>query len=176
MEYSRVKWADTARLPLPRHDYDHGTIQNKGLTFVLVDLLDYYVEYVVMEECMKHSFERKHMKDLELNMYVSLKHCQKQQQHRHHHLLQQQQTMTIVIVQEQSGVQYGWNLHCFYHVCVNSKQRMAKMHNDPNAVYLKPGETKELVWKFENVVELEYACNVPGHYESGMKGRFESAS
>jgi uncharacterized cupredoxin-like copper-binding protein len=53
---------------------------------------------------------------------------------------------------------------------------MAKMHNDPNAVYLKPGETKELVWKFENVVELEYACNVPGHYESGMMGRFQAAS
>lgn len=49
---------------------------------------------------------------------------------------------------------------------------MAKMHDDPNAVYLKPGETGELVWKFKNVAELEYACNVPGHYESGMKGRF----
>lgn len=53
---------------------------------------------------------------------------------------------------------------------------MAKMHDDPNAVYLKPGQTKELVWKFQDVAELEYACNVPGHYESGMKGRFQAAS
>ncbi len=49
---------------------------------------------------------------------------------------------------------------------------MAKMHDDPNAVYLKPGETKELVWTFGNIAELEYACNVPGHYESGMRGSF----
>lgn len=49
---------------------------------------------------------------------------------------------------------------------------MMAMHNDPNAVYLKPGETKELIWTFNNVAELEYACNVPGHYESGMKGNF----
>jgi len=53
---------------------------------------------------------------------------------------------------------------------------MMAMHDDPNALYLKPGETKELIWKFTNVTELEYACNLPGHYESGMKGRFESAS
>lgn len=49
---------------------------------------------------------------------------------------------------------------------------MAKMHDDPNAVYLKPGETRELIWTFSNVAELEYACNVPGHYESGMRGSF----
>ena len=53
---------------------------------------------------------------------------------------------------------------------------MAKMHDDPNSVYLKPGETRELIWKFQNVAELEFACNVPGHYESGMKGRFQPGS
>jgi uncharacterized cupredoxin-like copper-binding protein len=47
---------------------------------------------------------------------------------------------------------------------------MAKMHDDPNAVYLKPGETKELIWRFAKTRGLEFACNVPGHYESGMKG------
>lgn len=59
---------------------------------------------------------------------------------------------------------------------MESGNGMAKMHDDPNAVYLKPGETRELVWKFQKVAELEYACNVPGHYESGMKGRFQAAS
>jgi uncharacterized cupredoxin-like copper-binding protein len=47
---------------------------------------------------------------------------------------------------------------------------MAAMHEEPNAVYLKPGETKELLWRFAKTNELEFACNVPGHYESGMKG------
>lgn len=59
---------------------------------------------------------------------------------------------------------------------MESGDGMAKMHDDPNAVYLKPGETRELVWKFKGVAELEYACNVPGHYESGMKGSFQAAS
>lgn len=47
---------------------------------------------------------------------------------------------------------------------------MMAMHADPNAVYLKPGETKELVWHFTRSQDLEFACNVPGHYESGMLG------
>jgi uncharacterized cupredoxin-like copper-binding protein len=46
-------------------------------------------------------------------------------------------------------------------------------HDDPNSVLLNPGETKELVWKFsEAIVGLEFACNVPGHYQAGMVGRF----
>ncbi|QNI04476.1 cupredoxin domain-containing protein [Halomonas sp. SH5A2] len=39
------------------------------------------------------------------------------------------------------------------------------------AVTIAPGETKTLVWTApENVESLEYACNIPGHYESGMYG------
>jgi uncharacterized cupredoxin-like copper-binding protein len=43
-------------------------------------------------------------------------------------------------------------------------------HDDPNAVFLKPGATKELIWKFSRAGSFEFACNVPGHYEAGMKG------
>ena len=43
-------------------------------------------------------------------------------------------------------------------------------HNDPNSALLEPGETAELVWKFTEPMTLEFACNVPGHYESGMMG------
>ena len=33
------------------------------------------------------------------------------------------------------------------------------------------GETKTLVWTASSDVDsLEYACNIPGHYESGMYG------
>lgn len=53
---------------------------------------------------------------------------------------------------------------------MNHSDGMAGAHEEPNAVYLKPGETKELIWRFSKTRELEFACNVPGHYESGMKG------
>ena len=45
-------------------------------------------------------------------------------------------------------------------------------HDDPNSVLLEPGEEGEIVWAFVKAVELEFACNVPGHYESGMTGEF----
>lgn len=46
-------------------------------------------------------------------------------------------------------------------------------HDDPNSVLLNPGETRELVWKFSQAGDgLEFACNVPGHYQAGMVGRF----
>lgn len=63
------------------------------------------------------------------------------------------------------------------------QQEMAKMmqgggmdhahHDDANAVMLKPGETKELIWTFAEADNLEFGCNIPGHYQAGMKGRFE---
>jgi len=44
-------------------------------------------------------------------------------------------------------------------------------HNEPNSVLLEPGKSKEVIWKFTKSTELEFACNVPGHYESGMIGK-----
>ncbi|MGI9413718.1 MAG: plastocyanin/azurin family copper-binding protein [Hyphomicrobiales bacterium] len=41
-----------------------------------------------------------------------------------------------------------------------------------NAVLIMPGETKELIWTFTETRDLEFGCNVPGHYEFGMKGAF----
>lgn len=46
-------------------------------------------------------------------------------------------------------------------------------HNDPNSVLIEPGTTKELIWIFAKSTRLEFACNVPGHYQSGMVGQFE---
>ena len=43
-------------------------------------------------------------------------------------------------------------------------------HDDPNSVLLEPGQSKEVVWKFTEKGDIEFACNVPGHYESGMYG------
>lgn len=46
-------------------------------------------------------------------------------------------------------------------------------HDDPNSVLVAPGEKKEIVWKFTKAVDLEFACNIPGHYESGMVGQVQ---
>jgi len=45
-------------------------------------------------------------------------------------------------------------------------------HKDPNSVLLEPGKSGEVIWKFAKAVDIEFACNVPGHYESGMRGSF----
>ena len=44
------------------------------------------------------------------------------------------------------------------------------MHDEPNSVLLEPGKSAEIVWKFPEHAELEFACNVPGHYDAGMQG------
>ncbi|WP_148862192.1 cupredoxin domain-containing protein [Marinobacter fonticola] len=46
-------------------------------------------------------------------------------------------------------------------------------HDDPGSVLLAPGETAELVWQFGQPTTLEFACNVPGHYQAGMVGDVE---
>ncbi|PMR67161.1 cupredoxin domain-containing protein [Halomonas heilongjiangensis] len=39
------------------------------------------------------------------------------------------------------------------------------------SVTIAPGETATLVWTAsQDVTALEFACNLPGHYESGMAG------
>ena len=49
-----------------------------------------------------------------------------------------------------------------------SKKDHAMGHSHSNSVLLEPNEKAELYWKFNTNVELEVACNVPGHYEDGM--------
>ena len=48
-------------------------------------------------------------------------------------------------------------------------------HDDPNAVLLAPGESGDVIWRFSDG-DLEFACNVPGHYEDGMVGKIELTS
>ena len=49
-----------------------------------------------------------------------------------------------------------------------AKKNPSMAHSHLNSVLLSPGERGELIWKFNNKVKLEAACNVPGHYEAGM--------
>lgn len=53
------------------------------------------------------------------------------------------------------------------------KELMAKFdmeHDDPNSIRLDPGQSGEIVWNFSNPGAFEFACLIPGHYESGMYG------
>jgi uncharacterized cupredoxin-like copper-binding protein len=43
-------------------------------------------------------------------------------------------------------------------------------HDDPNGKRLRPGESSEIVWRFSKAGTFEFACLIPGHYESGMHG------
>ena len=43
-------------------------------------------------------------------------------------------------------------------------------HDDPNGKRLAPGKEDEIVWRFTKAGQFEFACLIPGHYESGMKG------
>lgn len=45
-------------------------------------------------------------------------------------------------------------------------------HDDPNSILLEPGDTAEIIWSFGDATTLEFACNIPGHYDSGMAGLF----
>jgi uncharacterized cupredoxin-like copper-binding protein len=44
-------------------------------------------------------------------------------------------------------------------------------HDDPNAKRLAPFNTGELVWRFTQLGEFEFACLIPGHLEAGMHGK-----
>ena len=52
-------------------------------------------------------------------------------------------------------------------------KKMAKMdkamgHSHSNSVLLEPKKKGVIIWKFDNAVNIEIACNVPGHYQVGM--------
>lgn len=53
------------------------------------------------------------------------------------------------------------------------KEMMAAMdmeHDDPNSVRLDEGKSGEVIWTFSKAGTFEFACLIPGHYESGMHG------
>ena len=52
------------------------------------------------------------------------------------------------------------------------------MHEEPNSILLEPGQTGEITWSFpaNTSVDLEFACNVPGHYDAGMQGEVQLAN
>ena len=52
-------------------------------------------------------------------------------------------------------------------------KKMAKIdksmgHSHSNSVLLEPKQKGNIIWKFDNAINIEVACNVPGHYQAGM--------
>jgi len=54
------------------------------------------------------------------------------------------------------------------------KKDHSMAHKHSNSLLLSPGEKAELIWKFSNSVDIEAACNVPGHYEVGMIAKIDN--
>ena len=49
-----------------------------------------------------------------------------------------------------------------------AKMNKAMAHSHSNSVLLEPNQKGDIIWKFDNAVNIEIACNVPGHYQVGM--------
>lgn len=43
---------------------------------------------------------------------------------------------------------------------------------DSGSVLVEPGKRAELTWKFPKAMTLQFACTLPGHFETGMVGTF----
>ena len=52
-----------------------------------------------------------------------------------------------------------------------SKKDHSLSHSHSNSIMVEPNRIGEMIWKFSKDIVLEMACNIPGHYESGMVGK-----
>ena len=43
-------------------------------------------------------------------------------------------------------------------------------HSDPNMINLAAGKRGGIVWQFDKAGTVDFACLIPGHMETGMKG------
>ena len=81
------------------------------------------------------------------------------------------------VITNTSSIEHEFNLGDAASEADHRKEMLAMMehghgmsHDDPNAITVKPGQTRDLTWKFGHHGTLEYDCNIPGHYEGGMRG------
>lgn len=72
---------------------------------------------------------------------------------------------------EHGVIQRGKINHKMMEMDMGNGQSMK--HDDPNSMLLEPGQSDEIVWRFNGKRNIEFACNVPGHYQAGMYGDIE---
>lgn len=56
---------------------------------------------------------------------------------------------------------------------IEMRKNPGMKHVEPNAITLNPGQRGGLVWKFDQVATIDFACTVPGHMEGGMVGKVQ---
>ncbi|MCU0121253.1 cupredoxin family protein [Pseudomonas sp. B2M1-30] len=100
----------------------------------------------------------------EFNLGDAAMHAKHQQE-----MLQMQQSgmLTPTGIKEMSHDMAGMDHGSMDH----SAMAQGMKHDDPNSVLVEPGKTAELTWTFSKAVSLEFACNIPGHYQAGMVGK-----
>ena len=45
------------------------------------------------------------------------------------------------------------------------------VHDEPYMAHVGPGKQGTVTWNFNRLGEFEFACLLPGHYQTGMKGK-----
>lgn len=56
---------------------------------------------------------------------------------------------------------------------IDAAKLAAVGHGHGNSVLIEPGKTGTLVWRFAKDGVFEFACNIPGHYQDGMRGQIQ---
>ena len=72
---------------------------------------------------------------------------------------------------QQSGMLTPTGMKEMDHGSMAGMDHGSMKHDDPNSVLVEPGKTAELTWTFTKATSLEFACNIPGHYQAGMVGK-----
>lgn len=72
---------------------------------------------------------------------------------------------------QQSGMLTPTGIADMDHSAMAGMDHGMMKHDDPNSVLVEPGKTAELTWTFTKATNLEFACNIPGHYQAGMVGK-----
>jgi uncharacterized cupredoxin-like copper-binding protein len=72
---------------------------------------------------------------------------------------------------QQSGMLTPTGMKEMDHSAMAGMDHGTMKHDDPNSVLVEPGKTSELTWTFTKATNLEFACNIPGHYQAGMVGK-----
>ena len=49
-------------------------------------------------------------------------------------------------------------------------------HEEPHMAHVAAGRRGQLIWHFNRAGEFEFACLIPGHFESGMRGIIKVAA
>ncbi|WP_025111074.1 plastocyanin/azurin family copper-binding protein [Pseudomonas sp. H1h] len=149
----------------PAHTYDFGqpapaARATRSIEVVLNDMsFDPKAIQVKAGETVRFVLVNKGQLLHEFNLGDAAMHAQHQQE-----MLQMQQSgmLTPTAMKEMSHDMTGMDHSAMGH---------GMKHDDPNSVLVEPGKTAELTWTFSKATSLEFACNIPGHYQAGMVGK-----